>query len=243
MFLKLQLFLSAFIVLSSSLKLPSYIELCKLSDPELNECMKNNGNAALSSILKGDKQYKVRSFIPLRSPEMNLNIGESLKFTIKNASMAGFETSRIQKVRFDFNAKYVELIMHFDYIHVEGNYEMNGELLVIPIFGNGYMNVSLSQPVCTYTMDFEIISKGGEKHYSIVKADADLRTRKVTFYFSNLFNGNERLGNNMNQFINDNWADVYGELKYSINNLIKTLVNDVLEAYFDKVPVEDFFIS
>lgn len=53
--------------------------------------------------------------------------------------------------------------------------------------------------------------------------------------FTNLFNGNEQLGMNMNKFINENWREILDDLKMTIvdgfGNVFSTIINHVLNNF------------
>lgn len=53
--------------------------------------------------------------------------------------------------------------------------------------------------------------------------------------FTNLFNGNEQLGNNMNKFMNENWKEILDDLKGTIvdgfGNVFSTIINHVFSNF------------
>lgn len=64
---------------------------------------------------------------------------------------------------------------------------------------------------------------------------------RLYLYFGNLFNGDKALGDNMNLFLNDNWREIFDELRVSVEgafaNIFKNLVNQV----FNNLPYNVLF--
>lgn len=66
---------------------------------------------------------------------------------------------------------------------------------------------------------------------------------RLYMYFENLYNGDKLLGPATNQFINENWQDIYGELKQSILKSMALVLQDATNKAFSKVPYEDLFLK
>ncbi|KOB78310.1 Takeout/JHBP like protein, partial [Operophtera brumata] len=56
---------------------------------------------------------------------------------------------------------------------------------------------------------------------------------RVILYFSNLFNGDKRLGDQMNIFLNEHSDLVFNELKDSYEKSLSTVFQDVTNKIFD----------
>lgn len=65
----------------------------------------------------------------------------------------------------------------------------------------------------------------------------------MSIKLTNLFNGDQALGAHMNQFLNENWSDVWTELQPSIHTAIAEVVKNVLTTMFKKFAYEDLFES
>lgn len=59
--------------------------------------------------------------------------------------------------------------------------------------------------------------------------------------FSNLFNGNKELGDNMNLFLNENWQDIFKETKASIEKAFVRVIKEYINDVFMKMPYKDLF--
>lgn len=59
--------------------------------------------------------------------------------------------------------------------------------------------------------------------------------------FSNLFNGNKELGDNMNLFLNENWKDIFEDTKVSIEKAFVRVIKDYINDVFMMLPYKDLF--
>lgn len=61
--------------------------------------------------------------------------------------------------------------------------------------------------------------------------------------FTNLFNGDNALGDNMNLFLNQNWQLVLDELKKPISASFSKIFKESLNLVFNKIPYNELFIE
>lgn len=58
-------------------------------------------------------------------------------------------------------------------------------------------------------------------------------------HFSNLFNGNAALADNMNLFLNENWKDILNELKMPIIDGFGRVFTVLINHVFNSFPYSD----
>lgn len=61
------------------------------------------------------------------------------------------------------------------------------------------------------------------------------------FYFENLFNGNKALGDNMNQFLNENWNDIFNEIKGPLLKGFGRVFSTIIGHVFSGIPYNELF--
>jgi hypothetical protein len=59
--------------------------------------------------------------------------------------------------------------------------------------------------------------------------------------FENLFNGDKPLGDNINQVLNDNWKDLFEDVRKGYTQAFDTILNHLLNNFFTKVSLEEAF--
>lgn len=60
-------------------------------------------------------------------------------------------------------------------------------------------------------------------------------------YMENLFNGDKLLGDTTNQFLNENWRDIFNELQPAMLKAIGIMNLGVAKPVFDEVPYAELF--
>lgn len=93
----------------------------------------------------------------------------------------------------------------------------------------------------TALLKYEETKKKGKTFIKIVSTEITLDPGHVSYKFANLFNGDKKLGDNINQVLNDNWKEVFDDVKDGYIGLIKTVVTSLLNNFFAKVSLEEAF--
>lgn len=126
-------------------------------------------------------------------------------------------------------------------VTLRGNYTIQGRVLVLPIQGDGQSLITLAD--CDFTFRFkpQVFAKAGRQYIRTDKFKLDFTTQKFGLHFTNLFNGDKALGDNMNRFVNENSNDILAELKPSISLALEQIFEIVLNRIFAKVPYAELF--
>lgn len=64
---------------------------------------------------------------------------------------------------------------------------------------------------------------------------------RANINFTNLFNGDKLLGDNMNRFLNANWRLLLDELRKPISASFAKVFREALSSVFDKTPYDELF--
>lgn len=90
---------------------------------------------------------------------------------------------------------------------------------------------------------FKPVSKG--EHQTFAEVDnvkVDVSPSHVTYHLEGLFNGQKELSDNMHALINENWQEIFNELKPGIGEAFGLITKAVLSKVFGKYPLEQLFI-
>lgn len=88
----------------------------------------------------------------------------------------------------------------------------------------------------------EFIERKGKKYLKLEEnPKLDVQTTRLHIKLDNLFNGNKALGDTMNQFLNDNWVEIYDELKQGIFDALGTVFTNLLNNVFLRIPYDQMF--
>ncbi|CAH0553004.1 unnamed protein product [Brassicogethes aeneus] len=98
---------------------------------------------AIQKLAKGDRKLKIPSLLPLRIPIVELNTGESFMLKIKNIKLYGLDKLKPIKFQTNFKKKTGMTLSHVEKVVILGNYDMKGKISVLPVEGQGPLNLTL----------------------------------------------------------------------------------------------------
>ncbi|XP_071439964.1 protein takeout-like [Hetaerina americana] len=221
--------------------LPSYISVCKRNDPNLNECFLKSALETLPNIINGDKSLKIPNLDPFRIESMtigedaNSNVGLELLF--KNIDMIGLKNTVIKDAKIDLDKLRLEFEMLVPSLKVEGPYEVNGKILVLPITGKGQSDITLENVKAKWFVTGKLVGKTPEtQRLQVDSAKVDIDPENMIIHLDGLFGGDKTLSDNMNLFLNENWKDVLGELKPGVNEALAQIVSLIGNQVVSSVP-------
>ncbi|CAH0553015.1 unnamed protein product [Brassicogethes aeneus] len=221
---------------------PSYIKPCSLSDPNLNDCALKSGIEALPHLLEGDKKYGIQTLNPYYVDLIEVNQGD-LKVNLKKPVTTGLEKVTLKAVKIDTETKKMSINTLFHNIVVTGNYEISGKILILPIEGQGKLNITVVNGLFTYEFTIAKEIKNGVEYAKVTNDILLMDIERVFFNFENLFNGDKILGDQINKFLNENWQDVLNEAGGAAIEVLKGACKNSLNGLFLKVPYNELFLQ
>ncbi|XP_015364140.1 PREDICTED: protein takeout-like [Diuraphis noxia] len=229
-----------------ALPLPSYIgKGCLRDDPNLNECVVRKGAPVIDRIVKGDPKYRIPKLDPLVIPELTINQGTKqvgLTMSCKNCELHGLKETRFVRARVDEKKRHVEWDFELDQCMFLGKYSVSGQVLILPIKGDGDANITVNGITFTYLYDYNLVKRANERDYvDIVKSELKFDAKGMKLKLDNLFNGDKLLGDNMNLFLNENWQDLLKEFGPAIGDAFGTIMKNTLGSVSDLVPYDFIF--
>lgn len=127
-------------------------------------------------------------------------------------------------------------------VTLEGDYKINGRVLILPIQGVGKSVLSFDNVEIVIKYKPRVIVKNGKEYIQTEKFKLEFDTAKFSLHFTNLFNGDKALGDNMNTFLNENWRDILTELKPSITSALEQILEAIINRIFAKVPYKELYL-
>ncbi|XP_017052726.1 protein takeout isoform X2 [Drosophila ficusphila] len=228
--------------------LPSGIEKCAITD---EQCLVNGVNYVLRNYAQsGIKQLGLIPLDPLhikkfkiaRNPHSPVNIDLSFH----EVDLLGLQQAvakRVSGFKSDLGHP-IELVMSVPEIVVKGPYSVDGRVLILPITGKGNAEIKLMKTKVRALIKFRRVSKGDHQTFAeVVDIKVDIDPAHVTYHLENLFNGQKDLSENMHVLINENWQDIFTELKPGIGEAFALIAKAVLDRIFGKLPLEQLFLA
>ncbi|XP_035782487.1 protein takeout-like [Anopheles albimanus] len=230
--------------LGQAVKLPSSYKRCNPGD---EQCLIAAVTETFQKYRHGLPELGLASLDPLRIEEMDIVQGEgpvNIVLNFKNVDITGFSDVIVKKAKgITANPNVMEMNLVIPMASLVGSYKIKGKVLILPIQGEGTSNMTMAN--CDFLMKWNGgLQKraDGKEYYQMNKIKATFDTTRFYMQLSNLFNGDKLLGDNMNQFLNDNWQDILKELKPSIIGAFTKIFRAIITNVFENVPYTDLFL-
>lgn len=85
-----------------------------------------------------------------------------------------------------------------------------------------------------------IVNRDGDDYLDIQKINVDLKVRKMSVDIKDTLNDNIIMAT-INQVMNENWRDIFEEMKPDLEKFIGDTLKEVVKPMFDAVPYKNFF--
>lgn len=218
--------------------------VCKRNNPDLDKCIVDVLNGFSSSVKKGFPDLKIPSLDPLFVSEIKVLQGNgpvSIDSTFTNQKFHGISNYKIERAKINLSTGRMEFDVSLPWLYVDGDYNIKGQVLILPIRGNGDSWSNYTSVTGTAVLSGKTVQRSAKDYYSLENVDFDISVEKATIHMNNLFNGNKELGDAMNKFMTDNWTAVFKELKPVINETIETIIKDIAAKLFQKYSLNELF--
>ncbi|XP_073985297.1 protein takeout-like [Rhodnius prolixus] len=223
-------------------KIPSFIKICKQSDPELDECVKESVEQIRPYLSKGIPELNIPGCEPLVLPEIVMNQGKgsvSVQSKYTNIKIFGPTNFKLESVKLDLENDKVKIKLSLPRLETSGDYTISGRILMLPIAGQGISTGNYSDIEATAIMQGERFSKRGKTYFNVKDFLVDFSIGHASVRLDNLFNGDQQLGEAMNEFLNDNWKDVADEMKPVLEKTIGDLFKQFSNRIYHKYPLDE----
>lgn len=168
----------------------------------------------------------------------------NLRSSFKNSEIHGLSQSVLQKTVAKFKKFGMKSDAYTDRLDFVGHYKMNGQILILPITGDGFANVSMHHLTTRHEMSGEYYQGVDDNTYvNITSYKIKFKPKWVTFRFDNLFNGDKVLGETMLRFMNDNWEPVFNGMIPGYEEKFGDKFRSVANILFHQVPFKLIFLE
>lgn len=213
------------------------IKPCENND---GKCVKESTQAILPKLLDGVPELGIDKTDPLFLKRVDLSTG-SLKLILKNINVEGIKNCQVNKMeRVGLKIKGKGICD----ATVDGQYEMSGHLLILPVQGKGRTHLVLRKVLLNVEADLQEIEQNGKKYWDVkswthtydVKEKSDL-------IFENMFNGNEILAQASAELFETGWKEIVTELGPPLMKAILQHVVNNANLLFHAIPINELTLS
>ncbi|XP_055850965.1 protein takeout-like [Episyrphus balteatus] len=214
-----------------------------------SECIKKVVNLFLDEKIGGYAPLNIPDLNPLKISEIAIKQPKEnpvyIDLRFRNSRMHGFKGAKATHVKgFGKDLEQThEITISSKLMYLLSDYTIQGKVLVLPISGTGRSNITMANVKISLKLTGEPLVKNSETYMHVKKLKVGLDTTRVHFDFENLYNGDKALGDTTNSFLNENWKDIFGEVKNSILKAFTPVFKDVLNNVFENLPYDKLFVE
>ncbi|XP_059054778.1 protein takeout [Achroia grisella] len=226
--------------------LPDNFQRCRQRDTKLNDCLKSAVPDAIRKMKDGIPSLSVPPMEPLKVSAINIDSGAGpvvITQNYKNIKLYGLTDTKLTTYKADLKHHRLRTDSLTPKMEFIADYVMKGRILVLPIQGKGVANITMLNLVVKHDLVGEPVTRNGTTYMHMRDYRVKFIPQRVLLHFSNLFNGDKRLGDQMNSFLNENSELVFNELKESYEKSLSSVFQDVTNKIFDKVPMNKIFLE
>lgn len=225
---------------------PEFVKTCYKLKPAFANCSTHAVQALFNEIPKGLPEIGLPPLDPLKLDAIKILQGGGGPVTVNasltNVTVKGFGKTdilynNVDPTTFDFHTK-----LHLDRLRIDGSYELNGRILVIPLRGKGNCWFDAKDININAISDVILVKRNGFHFYNITGVHVKFTIGGLKLHMYNLFDGIKALEDSTNAYLNSNWRPVAESLSPILSKTIEDIMIDILRTVFDHIPA-DFFIA
>ncbi|XP_023295618.2 uncharacterized protein LOC111678480 [Lucilia cuprina] len=228
--------------------LPPEIHKCKSSDND--QCIGKAIEQLYELYPNGNPDFGMPNVAALNLTNIkisrpNSNSAIQVNFEFIKCTVNGLEKAKILRTKgFDKELnKNIELDVLIPNLHLEGDYESTGKLLLLSLNGKGKGDIQLKDCKVEVRVKVVLEKRNGKNYAKIKKIKALIEPEQMLVKLDNIFNGNAVLSDTINDVINQNWKDVWSELQGGINQALEILIINVMSGILTELSTDDFYVD
>ncbi|XP_022191316.2 protein takeout-like [Nilaparvata lugens] len=234
--------------LANAKTLPSFIMPCKRNDVQLGSCLQRTVEKLRPHLKTGIPDLQLPPYDPLFLPLVTLSEqspGKAVRFTATFTDLYayGAHKSLLKQISVDLKKPSLRTRIVFPKLRIVANYVIDGQVLIVPIRGEGKANCNLTNVDADIVMNGRYLQKMKKQHFNVQESNVTLSIGGAQLYFGNLFNGNKELGDATNVFINKNWKEIIDEIKPVIEDSVASLVKSFISPIFDNFSIDQLLTT
>ncbi|XP_072935639.1 protein takeout-like [Epargyreus clarus] len=221
--------------------IPDYLLPCKRSDPKLDDCIKNSFNHLRPYLARGLPDLGVPPVEPLFIDRLVMeNDAGPVRVTaaFSNISVMGPSNYTITKIRSDLSKLRIDMGLMLPRIEVTGRYEVSGQVLLFPVRSQGDFWAAFTDVVAIAKIFGKELTRDAVKYMTAERMMVDFKLRNSRFKVRDTVNHGSVIGEAMNQFLNNNAAEIIDEMRPAASASIAKHFRVFLNSAFEKIPID-----
>lgn len=220
---------------------PEYVLPCRRSDPKINACIKQTFDHLRPYLIQGIPEIKLASIEPLRISKMQMENGHGpvrVRAVFSNMTIYGASNYTVLSVRSDLDKYRIDMGLGIPRIETTGSYDVNGNVLLLPVRSRGEFWASFTNITGIGKIYGVEVVKNDVVFMKTERLGVDFKLGKARFKIKDYINGNNVLGEAMNQFLNENAIEIVEEMKPAAAQAISKHFKNFLNGAFLQIPLK-----
>ncbi|XP_075235678.1 protein takeout-like isoform X2 [Lycorma delicatula] len=208
--------------------------VCNRSDPHISDCLKIVLENIRNQMETGVPDMDIPPLDPLSINEINLTENEKdFLFKFFNVKVKGLSDFIIEDLRADIDNLMVEVKFKAPLLNFEGEYQIRGTIFRVKLNATGIASLTFWNIPFIVNIEADLLKRSDMKTYLTVnKLNNTIQIpSKAYLKFSNIFNGDEKQEQILENFINDNWVSMFKMYKYipevGLTEIFKNITNNI----------------
>ncbi|XP_031620599.1 protein takeout [Contarinia nasturtii] len=223
-----------------------WLKTCQIDDPNFEACSRESIQGLFKQLTTGIEGFTaIETIDPMKLNRIKIFQGEgpvSINSSLSKASVTGFAETQVIESKVNPIDYSWETHLFVPKIRIEGNYHMQGRILVIPLNGHGKCWFEPKNMDIIMKTKTHLYEKDGHVFYNITGTQVDYTLSGLKLRLDNLFDGVKVLEDSTNQYLNENWRPVSDALKPILAKTIEDILLVILNKVFHYIPA-DYMIS
>lgn len=203
------------------------------------ECMCCGRLRRYLGLLPGIPELEVPSIEPLTLPEVLVAQGAGIKAVGKNININGPGSFVIKKLNVDLANYQVDISVDLPYLTFNGEYEVSGRLLVLPLKGKGPVRANATDCKGDVVLYAQLVKKADGEHLRFTDIDMKITIGGYHVRLDNLFNGDKFLGEATNAALNENPKELIAYLKPVVEKTVKNIIQKIANKITQHFTLEE----
>lgn len=106
-----------------------------------------------------------------------------------------------------------------------------------------YILKNPEKPTFIYEFHYDLSTRNGQEHMMLKNPKIESKITKAYFRFDNLFERDQKLGVEINKFLNENWMNVYNDIRPAVEETVSAVITNIVSNFAKKVPFKEVFLS
>ncbi|XP_014607681.1 PREDICTED: uncharacterized protein LOC106788710 [Polistes canadensis] len=222
-------------------EIPEYVLPCSQKDPKIEVCVAKLFNHLKPYLVKGIPELDLPSIEPLLIPELGMENGQGavrVSALFSNITVYGAGNYNTTKIRMDLNTLRIDLHLTIPKVELQGRYEVAGNILLFPIKSHGDFWALFGDIAAVARAQGSIEIRDGIRYMELTKLLVDFSLGHARFRINDELNGNNVIGQAMNQFLNQHAKEIIEEMRPAASSSIAKHFLSFLNTALKKIPLK-----